>query len=91
MKLAPSWDLLNKLKANVKEDIPLAIELYKDTYKKETLDKLNQDEVLNNLMIFSKGEDIVLLCYEAPDKFCHRHLVASWFEEVGIHVKELIN
>ena len=33
-------------------------------------------------------KDIVLVCYEKPDKFCHRHLVAEWFNEHGIECKE---
>ena len=30
----------------------------------------------------------VLLCYESPEKFCHRHLVAEWLTNSGIKVKE---
>lgn len=33
--------------------------------------------------------NIVLLCYEKPDDFCHRHLVADWLSSNGINVKEL--
>ena len=31
---------------------------------------------------------IVLICYEKPDEFCHRHIVADWFNENNIIVKE---
>lgn len=35
------------------------------------------------------GDNAVLLCYEAPGKWCHRRLVAEWFEnELGIVVPE---
>ena len=34
---------------------------------------------------------IVLICYEKPDDFCHRHLVANWFNENGVNCKEWIN
>lgn len=27
---------------------------------------------------------IALICYEKPDEFCHRHLVADWFNECPI-------
>ena len=27
------------------------------------------------------GKDIILLCYETPEKFCHRHSVAKWLNE----------
>ena len=36
----------------------------------------------------NKNFDIVLLCYEKPDEFCHRHLVAEWFNRNGIYVVE---
>ena len=32
--------------------------------------------------------DIALVCYEAPDKFCHRHLVADWFNKAGYRCEE---
>ena len=31
---------------------------------------------------------IVLICYEKPEEFCHRHIVADWFNENNIIVKE---
>ena len=37
-----------------------------------------------------KNREIVLLCYEKPKQFCHRRLVADWFEtELKISVPEL--
>lgn len=38
------------------------------------------------------GKDkIVMMCYESPDQFCHRHLVSHWLEqELGIDVKEVM-
>ena len=32
--------------------------------------------------------DIYLVCYEKPEDFCHRHLVADWLTANGIEVKE---
>ena len=31
---------------------------------------------------------IALICYEKPTDFCHRHLVADWFNKNGIRCKE---
>lgn len=31
---------------------------------------------------------VVLLCYEKSSDFCHRHLVAQWFQDNGIEVRE---
>jgi hypothetical protein len=37
-----------------------------------------------------RGEDTILLCWEAPGKFCRRRLVAAWLEEkLGVQVPEL--
>lgn len=33
-------------------------------------------------------KDVALVCYEKPDDFCHRHLVADWLNEAGYDVKE---
>lgn len=30
----------------------------------------------------------VLLCWENPDSFCHRHIVADWLRKAGFEVKE---
>lgn len=36
----------------------------------------------------SPDVNVILLCYEKPDSFCHRHLVADWFRENGIECEE---
>ena len=33
--------------------------------------------------------EIILLCYEEPIEFCHRHLVSKWLREHGIDADEL--
>ena len=70
---------------------------------KEVLDTLNFMKVTIELQIkipeeirekmtasVSKDPNyhIALVCYEKPQDFCHRHLVAKWFEENGIIVEE---
>lgn len=48
------------------------------------LQKLNPMELYMKL-----GDDAVLLCYEKHNDWCHRRLVAEWFEnELGIMVPE---
>jgi hypothetical protein len=50
------------------------------------LDKLDPRKVFDDL-----GEDAILLCWEAPGKFCHRRLVAAWLEKhLGLTVPELV-
>lgn len=68
-------------------------ELYTKLYYEKVLNKLNPQEVYNQL-----GDNAVLLCYEKwsdiKDKktFCHRRIVAKWLEKtLGIKVEELGN
>jgi uncharacterized protein (DUF488 family) len=57
---------------------------YRVEYQK-ILDNLDPRQVYKDL-----GEDAILLCWEAPGKFCHRRLVAAWLEEhLGVTVAEL--
>jgi len=58
---------------------------YIRNYYAEVLDKLDPKEVYEEL-----GEDAILLCWEEPGEFCHRHLVAEWLmKHLGIEIKEL--
>jgi hypothetical protein len=55
-----------------------------DRLFKQRLARLNARELYESL-----GENAVLLCYEAHNDWCHRRLVAEWFEqELGIVVPE---
>jgi uncharacterized protein (DUF488 family) len=80
-QLAPSRDLFTKYLSGMVNETEYAIE-----YQRETLNKLDPMKVLEEL-----GSDAVLLCWEAPGKFCHRRLVAEWLEEaLCIEVPEYI-
>ena len=43
---------------------------------------------MNLLGIILLGTEIALICYEKPENFCHRHLVAEWLQEAGYQVQE---
>ena len=50
------------------------------------LDKLNWFEVYEELYELAdpcglSQYDITLVCYEKPEDFCHRHLIANWFNK----------
>lgn len=47
-----------------------------EKYYETVLSQLNPNDVIADLNKI--GKYIVLLCYETPEKFCHRHLVADW-------------
>ena len=56
---------------------------YIQEYWNQVLSKLDPEQVYREL------DNSVLLCYEANTEFCHRHIVAAWFEILlGINVPE---
>lgn len=54
----------------------LSNDWFEQKYYETVLNTLNPVQVVQELQKF--GENVVLLCYETPEKFCHRHLVAEW-------------
>lgn len=77
MALAPSWELM---KAPEEEYEPLY---------KELLSRLNPFQVLEQIERMADRKPFALLCYEKPNEFCHRHLVAKWLEDsTGIQICE---
>lgn len=78
-KLAPKYDFFMQYKKDGDE------EAYTKKFYEEVLNKLDPVKVLQEL-----GAHAILLCYETPEKFCHRHLVAKWLsEKTGIEITEL--
>jgi hypothetical protein len=50
---------------------------------------LDPEAVWADLHGLADGSEPVLLCWERPGQFCHRRLVAGWFEEtLGVAVPE---
>lgn len=44
---------------------------------------------LDTMMRNYGASAVALVCWEKPEKFCHRHLVAKWFKEkLGMDVME---
>jgi uncharacterized protein (DUF488 family) len=81
-KLAPSGSLLYKVKNGIYNQFQYIREF---NHYLTTIDPETVAEELNQM---SGGKDVVLLCYESPNKFCHRQLVASWFVMHGIRCME---
>ena len=78
-KLAPKYDWWKKW-----HDEKLSNEWYIEKYYDTVLNKLNPIDVATTL-----GDNKILLCWESPEKFCHRHIVAEWLTKSGIMVSEL--
>lgn len=78
-KLAPKKWFFEKYKKDGDE------EFYKIQYQKEVLDVLDPKTVYEEL-----GEDSVLLCWEEPGVFCHRHIVAEWLmKHIDVKIYEI--
>ena len=81
-KLAPKWSFFSKWKETRDN------EYYTSEFNKLVLDKLDANVVVNELLNMSDTKDIALVCYEKPDDFCHRHLVAKWLNDNGYMCEE---
>lgn len=83
-KLAPTFDILMKYKQEGRDK-----EEYVRRFNEEVLSKLDPQETYDELICSNIGYEPVLLCYERPGEFCHRRLVAKWFEDnLKIKVEE---
>lgn len=95
-KLAPKYEFFMKWKENHDNDY------YIKCFQEQVLDKLDIRKVLADLdgMLVMAATEIdytgdpmqvprmALICYEKPGDFCHRHLVADWFNKNGILCEE---
>ena len=80
--LAPSYEILSKYKLDGNSN------QYAQAYNHEILHFLYAPKLVHFLDVKASGKDVVLLCYETPDKFCHRHLVAKWLNNNGYRCEE---
>lgn len=82
--LAPTGEIIG-VKDNPK--------VYEKKYDEEILSKTSAQEILRKLERYAELEckdKVALLCYESPEKFCHRHLVARWLgDALGIRIEEI--
>jgi uncharacterized protein (DUF488 family) len=79
-KLAPKWVFFNEWKnGSHKGDN----NYYISQFDAQVLKPLTVEGVLADLDKLSGREldKVILLCYEKPADFCHRHLVADWINE----------
>lgn len=79
--LAPSKEILNDYKNGVIDE---------NEYRLRYLDLLiNRSESIGDWCDYFKNNEVVLVCYEGRDKFCHRHLLGELLEDIGFDVIEL--
>ena len=78
---APSAELLFDYKQG-----KVSIEEYEARYLAQLKALPNLSEIEEHLAQYTKNQDknLVFLCWEAPGKFCHRHLLAKFFAKFNI-------
>ncbi len=81
-KLAPKWEFFKVWKETHDNNY------YIENYDKLVLNDLSAKEVVKELRSMADTKDIVLVCYEKPSDFCHRHLVANWLKDNGFDCSE---
>lgn len=74
----------NKFSDNL--DSKESIDFYREKYEKTVLSDINMQYLHNELT--NCGGIPVLLCFETPDKFCHRQLVCEFLNKHEIKCKE---
>lgn len=81
-QVAPSAYLLGHYRKY--KDINHYLSIYK-----HMLLNMDEKQVAEDLWNLTNGRPIALCCYERPDDFCHRHLVAAWLNtKLGLNIKE---
>jgi uncharacterized protein YeaO (DUF488 family) len=75
--LEPSTELLSGIKSGLFDEFT-----YNDRYTKQ-LNEIGWNTLYNQFsrLIAATDRDLVLFCYESPEKFCHRHILANWFNQ----------
>ena len=85
-KLAPSWSIWKEWHDSTDPDKD---ERYTERFFLERLSPLDAEKVFKEISELADEKIPCLICYERPENFCHRHLVARWFEDIlGLYVKE---
>jgi uncharacterized protein (DUF488 family) len=87
--LAPSWDIVRAYKDGSMNANEYTVH-YLKLLDEGTWDGANHILKTPQQVIDELPEGAVLLCYEKPTDFCHRHVAARWLMEgTNVEVTEL--
>lgn len=77
-KLAPKWNFLKEWKYGLEHKGDN--QYYIEHFQSDVLSSIEAKSVIKELTELTNAPEdkIILICYEKPDSFCHRHLVANW-------------
>jgi len=83
--LAPLSDMVGKIKKN-------EVNYNQRKYTRDYLDILKARNVNAKNLIDMLPDGALLLCYESPNDFCHRHVLADWVKrKTGFIITEWKN
>lgn len=78
--VSPTYDILHNTSTE---------EEYTKRFNSEILNHRDPKKFIQSLEQTARGKDIALCCFEMPNEFCHRHLVAKWMnEQLGLDIEE---
>lgn len=58
-------------------------------FEQRFLNEINKEAIKDLCSLLNEGDNVLLLCFEKKNKFCHRRLIAEFIKELGYEVKEL--
>lgn len=78
-QLAPKYDFFMQWKQTHDNDY------YIKCFNEQVLSPLTAEQVLKEIsaLVGDLNKEVCLVCYEKPEDFCHRHLVAEWLTKNG--------
>lgn len=83
--LAPKYSFFKEWKEN-----KINNDDYIKLYYNLVLKNMNPKEIYNIFFQKSNQNKVVLLCYEKPFDFCHRHIISVWFNHfLKINIPEI--
>ncbi len=91
-EVIPSWkDIVEPYKENLLSEVEYTVKYKKMLDSQEFAIRIMMEEIKEKASTLGL-QDIVLLCYEKPGRFCHRHILAEWIKEkAGEEVEEYVN
>jgi hypothetical protein len=82
--LAPEWAMVDSIKKGL-----ISEKEYTLQYINLIKNRRNQGQLTAAMIYDMLPENSILLCYEPPNEFCHRRVLAEWINiETGIEIPE---
>ena len=91
-EVIPSWkDIVEPYKENLLSEVEYTVKYKKMLDSQEFTIRIMLEDIMEKASTLGL-QDIVLLCYEKPGRFCHRHILAEWIKEkAGEEIEEYVN